>query len=262
MPIVHRRAAGPAPRRSPHTGRVRDLPPAGRLAAWGTAALRGQLSPDEAADGVAGRDDPVHRVAGLPGEPEPVTIPYALGRLRALGATGLRLVLPRPGDVAGLPGPPEFNAEALAAGAAVVATGGCTLALLPVTRAQWSAHRVDLDHRTPLSVRAAEQALGQAVRDGAAELTRLDVAAWDPAAAEVLDRGHGHRSALPASVGADAHRLLALALRISAVVEVAAAGEGRVVTGRQVGARARVLRELDDAARHAVEAACSAPVEG
>ena len=241
---------------------MRDLPPAGRLAAWGSAALLGQLSPDDAADGVAGPDDPVHRVAGLPGEPEPVTLPYALGRLRALGATSLRLVLPRPGDVAGLPGPPEFNTEALAVGAAVVATGGCTLALLPVTRAQWSAHRVDADHRTPLDLRAAEQELGRAIREGAAELTRLDVAAWDPAAAEVLDRGHGRRSALPGSAGGEAHRVLALALRISAVVEVAAAGEGRVVTGAEVGARARVLRDLDDAARHAVEAACSAPVEG
>lgn len=240
---------------------MRDLPPAGRLTAWGTAALRGQLSPDDAADGVAGRDDPVHRVAGLPGEPEPVTLPYALGRLRALGATGLRLVLPRPGDVAGLPGPPEFNTDALAAGAAVVATGGCTLALLPATRAQWSAHRVDDDPRTPLDLRAAEHELGRAIREGAAELTRLDVAAWDPAAAEVLDRGHGSRPALPRSAGGDAHRLLALALRISAVVEVAAGSEGRSVTGAEAGARARVLRDLDDAARHAVEAACSAPVE-
>jgi hypothetical protein len=241
---------------------VRDLPAAGRLAAWGTAALRGQASPDDAADAVAGPDDPVHRVAGLPGEPETVTLPYALGRLRVLGATGLRLVLPRPGDVSGLPGPPELNTLALAAGAAVVASGGCSLALLPVARAQWSAHRVDPDPRTPLAVRAAEQELGRVIRDGAAELTRVDVAAWDPAAAEVLDRRHGHPPALPGSAGGDAHRLLALALRISAVVEVAAASEGRVVTGAEAGARARVLRELDDAARHAVEAACSAPVEG
>jgi hypothetical protein len=240
---------------------VRDLPAAGRLAAWGSAALRGALSPDDAADGVAGADDPVHRVAGLPGEPEPVTLPYALGRLQALGATGLRLVLPRPGDVAGRPGPPELNTAALAAGAAVVATGACTMALLPVTRAQWSAHRVDTDPRTPLGVRAAEQELGRAIREGAAELTRLDVAAWDPAAAEVLGSGRGLPPALPASAGAEAHRLLALALRVSAVVEVAAASEGRVVTGAEVGARARVLRELDDAARHAVEAACSAHVE-
>jgi len=236
---------------------VRDLPPAGRLAAWGTAALLGRLSPDDAADGVAGPDDPVHRVAGLPGEPEPVTLPYALGRLRALGATGLRLVLPRPGDVAGLPGPPEFNTEALAAGAAVVATGGCRLALLPASRAQWSVHRVDADHRTPLSLPAAEQDLARAIREGAAELTRLDVAAWDPAAAEVL--AHGRRPALPEAAGGDAQRLLALALRISAVVEVAAAGEGGAVTAGESTARRQVLRDLDDAARHAVEAACASP---
>jgi hypothetical protein len=240
---------------------VRDLPPAGRLAAWGTAAVLGHLSPDDAADGAAGPDDPVHRVAGLPDEEAPVTLPYALARLRALGATGLRLVLPRPGDVAGLPGPPDFNSDALAAGAAVLATGQCALALLPVTRAQWSVHRVEDDRRTPLPLRAAEQDLARAIREGAAELTRLDVAAWDPAAAALLDRGHS-RPVLPPSAGGDAHRLLAQALRISAVVEVAAAGEGRAVSGAEAGARARVLRDLDDAARHAVEAACSAPSGG
>jgi hypothetical protein len=242
-------------------GTVHDLPPAGRLSAWGSAALHGHLSPDDAADGVAGPADPAHRVAGLPDEPLTVTLPYALARLRTLGATGLRLVLPRPGDVAGLPGPPEFNVDALAAGAAVLTTGGCTLALLPVTRAQWSVHRVDPDHRTPLSLRAAERDLSRTIREAAEDLTRLDVAAWDPAAAEVLDRGHRRRPALPASAGGDAHRLLALALRISSVVQVAAEGEGGVVTGTEAGARARVLRDLDDAARHAVEAACSAPEE-
>ena len=256
--MLHRLPAGPI---CLQTVGVRELPAAGRLAAWGTAALLGAESPDVAADAVGGPTDPVHRVAGLPGESEPVTLPYVMGRLRALGATGLRLVLPRPGDVAGLPGPPEFNAEALAAAAAVVTTGATNLALLPVARAQWSAHRVDPDHRTPLPLRAAEQELGRAIREGAAELTRLDVAAWDPAAAEVLERGPSRPQALPRSAGGEAHRLLALALRIAAVVEVAAASEGRTLTGAEVGARARVLRDLDDAARHAVEAACSAPVE-
>ena len=93
-------------------GPVEDLLPAGRLAAWGSAALTGAASPDEAADAVAGPVDPGHRVTDLPGEDGPVTLPYALVRIRSLGASGLRLVLPRPGDVSGLPGPAGANAAA------------------------------------------------------------------------------------------------------------------------------------------------------
>ena len=244
-------------------GRVHDLLPAGRLAAWGTAALVGTVSPDEAADAVAGPDDPGHRVALLPGEDAPVTLPYALARLRALGATGLRLVLPRPGDVSGLPGPADLNAAALAAGAAVVTLGGCHLALVPAGRATWTALVAAPDVRTRPTLREAERALGTAVRDAAAELARLDVARWEPAAAEVVqDRAPSGRTSLPRSVDATAHALLAQGLRIARLVEVALASDGAAVTGGESTARRQVLRDLGDAARRAVETACSAPVDG
>jgi hypothetical protein len=237
---------------------VHDLLPAGRLAAWGSAALAGAVSPDEAADAVTGPHDPGHRVSGLPGEDAPVTLPYALVRLRALGATGLRLVLPRPGDVSGLPGPADLNAAALAAGAAVVAAGGCHLALVPGGRATWAAHAASPDGRSRPTVREAERALGAAVRDAAAELARLDVARWDPAAAEVVHgRPASGRTPLPASADPAAHALLTQAMRIARLVEVATASDGAAVTGSESTARALVLRDLGDAARHAVEAACS-----
>ena len=60
-------------------------------------------------------EDAVHRVEGLPGESAPVGLTLALGRLRALGVTGLRVALPAPGHPLGLSGPPEFNARALEA---------------------------------------------------------------------------------------------------------------------------------------------------
>ena len=240
---------------------MHDLLPAGRLAAWGSAALTGAASPDEAADAVSGPLDPGHRVAGLPGEEMPVTLPYALARLRALGATGLRLVLPRPGDVSGLPGPAGLNAAALAAGAAVVTTGGCHLALVPTARATWSAHSASPDVRSRPTVREAERALGAAVRDAAAELARLDVARWDPAAARVVsDTAPSGRTPLPPSTDGPAHALLAQGLRIGRLVEVALASDGAAVTGGEATARRQVLRDLGDAARHAVEAACSPPV--
>jgi hypothetical protein len=63
---------------------------------------------------------------------------------------------------------------------------------------------------------------------------------------------------LPPSSPPDAHRLLAQALRITAVVEVARAGEGAAVSASSMRARREALRDLDEAARRAVEAACSA----
>ena len=61
---------------------MRELPAAGRLAAWGTAVLLGAESPDAAADAVGGPSDPTHRVHGLPGEAADVSLPYALARDR------------------------------------------------------------------------------------------------------------------------------------------------------------------------------------
>lgn len=236
---------------------MRDLPAAGRLAAWGSAALRGDCSLDDAADAVAGPDDAAHRVAGLPGEPVPVTLAYALGRLRALGATGLRLVLPRPGDPGGLPGPPPFTTAAVAAGAAVVAVGA-DLGLLPAARGSWQAYAVAQDRRTPMSVRDAERALGTAVRDAAEVLANLEVARWDPAAADVLaGRSQPIPSPLPPGTEPAAHALLAQALRLAAVAEVAGSGDGAALTSSVMTARLQALRDLEDAARRAVEAACS-----
>ncbi|MYS48460.1 hypothetical protein GTY23_46285, partial [Streptomyces sp. SID5998] len=59
-------------------------PRSGRLAAWGNAFLAGLVSPDDAVLAIVG-EDAVHRVVGLPGEPEPVGLTLALGRLRGLG---------------------------------------------------------------------------------------------------------------------------------------------------------------------------------
>ncbi|MCK1823082.1 hypothetical protein MTQ10_26675, partial [Streptomyces sp. XM83C] len=101
-----------------------DLEPrSGRLTAWGNALLAGLVSPDDAAFAVVG-EDAVHRVEGLPGEEAPVGLTLALGRLRALGVTGLRVALPVPGHPLGLSGPPEFNKRALESEEAVVCHGG------------------------------------------------------------------------------------------------------------------------------------------
>lgn len=239
---------------------VRELSSAGRLAAWGSAALTRAVSPDEAADKVTGPTDPGHRVVGLPAEDAAVTLAYAFGRLRALGATGLRLVLPRPGDPGGLPGPAPFTESAMACGEAVVATGSAQLGLLAQGRGIWSAERVDPDWRTPLSLADAERHLTQVMREAAEVLSRLDVARWDPAAVDVLrGRSRSRPTELPPSVPPAAHRVLEQAMRVATIVDLARATEGAAVTAAEMLARTLVLRDLDAAARRAVEAACSPP---
>lgn len=246
---VPARPAQPLP--SP-TGAV---PPEGLLAAWGTAAVTGMCSLDEAADAVAARHDAAHRVAGLPREPGPVTLAYALGRLRALGAVALRLVLPRPGDPSGLPGPKDFTEAAVERAAAVVATGA-GLGLIHEGRGRWTAYEVVTDATAPISLRQARRDLDAAVREAAAVLAALDVARWDPAATHVLP-GRATASPLPPSADPEAHTLLAQGLRIEAVARIASASDGAALSATVMAARSRVLRDLDAAARRAIEAACS-----
>ena len=239
---------------------MRELSPAGRLAAWGNAALSGAVSLDEAADRVPGPTDPGHRVVGLPAEDGPVNLAYAFGRLRALGATGLRLVLSRPGDPGGLPGPAPFTESAVACGEAVVVTGTAQVGLLAQGRGLWSAQRVDPDRRTPLSPADTERNLGQVMREAAEVLARLDVARWDPVAVEVMSmRGRLRAPELPPSVPPASHRLLDQAMRVATIVELARANPGAAVTAAEMQARTEVLRDLDTAACRAVEAACSCP---
>jgi hypothetical protein len=237
---------------------VRDLSSAGRLAAWGTAVLAGEVSPDVAADVVSGPTDATHRVVGLPGEQDAVTLPYALARLRSLGVTGLRLVLPRPGDAAGLPGPAAFNETAVECGEAVVSVGSAHLGLLPAGRSLWQAHRVEDDPRTPLQLRDADRDLTRATRGAAAVLARLDVARWDPDAAALLgERARSHAALLPGSAPAEAHQVLDRALRLAAVLELARRSDGAAVSSGEMRARTQVPRDLDAVTRRAVEAACS-----
>ena len=114
--LRHRTRPAAPPVRS--TRASTDLPDAAAWALWFTAWAGGRAGPEEAMDGLQGSRGPdaPHRVAGLPGEAEPVPLLVAWGRLRRAGAHGAGLALPRPGDPLGLAGPPTFNAEALDAG--------------------------------------------------------------------------------------------------------------------------------------------------
>jgi hypothetical protein len=242
---------------------VPDLPagrfPAGHLAVWATAWLTGRTSYDETLDAIL--SDRVHSVAGLPDQAGAVPLGWALGQLRTLGERRLRLVLPVPGDVRGLPPTPGLAAFALDAGQAAV---GDRLALVPESlgteAVAWTAFPLPEPPPPPVedSLRAVSGRLDLAVGDAARTLARLDLARWHPEVPALLT-GLGAAArvpGLPADHDPLAVSVLARAQRLSAVLDLALAdAPGGAVNQAQVAARDDALRPLSDAVREAVTAA-------
>jgi hypothetical protein len=251
-------------------------PRSGRLASWGNALLAGFVSPDDAALAIVG-DDAVHRVEGLPGEAGPVGLTLALGRLRALGVTGYRVALPAPGHPLGLSGPPEFNARALDAEEAVVASGAA-YGLVPEVYEAGPAgdqhvevvwHCLPVREAPPADVPSlgeAERELAEALRDATEVLSRLDVAASGPVAEAAIDayraRAERGREALAPGYPPRAVRVLELAQRVGLLISVAYEnGHGGAVSASEMSARVEALRPVERVARRAQVAAYNAYVE-
>jgi hypothetical protein len=253
-----------------------DEPRSGRLTAWGNALLAGLAAPDDVAQRIMA-EDAVHRISGLPRESAPVGLTLGLGRLRALGATGLRLALPVAGHPLGLSGPPEFNARALVAGEAVITVGTVALGLVPEVReagpagdlhveVEWRCLPVrDAPPADVPSLGEAERELAEALRDATDALARLDVAGAEPAAQAALEayraRAERGREVLAPGYPARAVRVLELAQRVAALVGIAADGHGAAVSASQIAARAELLRQVERTARRAQVAAYNAYVE-
>ncbi|MFF5443883.1 hypothetical protein [Streptomyces sp. NPDC012888] len=251
-------------------------PRSGRLAAWGNALLAGLVSPDEAALSIVG-GDAVHRVAGLPNESGQVGLTVALGRLRALGVSGLRVALPAPGHPLGLSGPPEFNARALEAEEAVVCVSA-PLGLVPRVEAvgpEGDAHVTVVWHCLPVreappadvpSLGEAERELAEALREATVVLTRLDVAASGVAGRAAHSayraRAEAGREVLAPGYPPRAVRVLELAQRVGLLVGLAyERGHGGAVSAAEMEARALALRPVERVARRAQVAAYNAAVE-
>ena len=249
---------------------------AGALTSWGTAYLLGQASLDDADTATVGSDS-VHRVSGVPGEPDPVPVAIALGRLRAHGLTGFRLVLPEPGDPTGLPGPASFTAPAVAAGSAVVGVGPAdvpSLALLPTTArvdgaddvVRWDVVAVDhvIAPAGLPTLSEADRGLADAMAASTAELAALDVARGrDDVAGRLRMLERALRDVdLPPTLPARAQRLVATATRLLGVLDIAAETDGAAVTASEVLRRSAALRPLRTATRYALCAAYSAAAEG
>ncbi|WP_395691894.1 hypothetical protein [Nocardioides sp.] len=236
------------------------LPPAARLAWWGTAWLRGDVVTDLVVDAVVG-DDATHVVAGLPGVTGTVGLVEGLAQLRRRGATGVGAAFPAEGDPVGLGGPRDFNTEALGAGEAVVAIGA-GIGLVPArTGAAVAWVATPAERRQLPDVGEADRALRVALVQSAQALADLDVARWRPEVADrLMDLRHREPLAAPDGVPARCVDLAARGLQAVEVVALALEDDGAAVSAAQMQERRAALVPLDRAGRAALTAACSPEV--
>lgn len=234
---------------------VDDLPLTLRLSWWGTAWLRGTVSPDELLDAVVGEAvthvvlDPAGTGGGL--------VP-ALATARALGAESVAAAFPAAGDPVGLGGPPELTAAAIDAGEAVLLLGADT-GLVPRVvghAVEWTSYPAR--RRAPLDPGEADRTLRTTLLEAVNTLATLDVAAWN---ADVADGLHDLRTALPLAAPDVVPRrcvdLAGRALHLEQIVDLALADDGGAVSATEAEARRRALHPLAAAVRRALTAACS-----
>ncbi len=232
--------------------------PAGRLAAWATAWLGGRAPYDDALTAVTG--DRAHLVQDAAGASSPLG--EVLAGLRGRGERRLRLVLPVPGDVHGLPPVVGLPAAAVEAGQVVV---GDTLVLLPGSATSetvlWTAVEVPPGVLAPPPVegtlRSLSGRLDLAVGDAARTLAGLDLARWHPEVPALLAglSARAEDPGLPPDTDPVAVSVLTRARRLATVLDLALADSpGAAVTVGQMAAREQALRPLADAVREATTA--------
>ncbi len=244
-----------------------SLPRSARLAVWAGGWLDGEATLADVVARVQGDDEP-HTVTGVPGLDSAGSLATALGALRASGVRALRVALPRPGDPHGLAGPPDLTADATAAGEAVLLVGA-PYGLVPDVRTFGppgdQGHLVSWAWRDAVrpppgpSLEEAERTLSEALIAAGSTLTKLDVAAWRPEVAQLLDDIRTGRSGepLPRTFPPTAQALAARAARLLAVCDVALRDDGAAVSATRAGERRDALVPLERAARHALAAACN-----
>lgn len=249
-----------------------------RLAAWGTAVLRGDVVPVTAVRAVTGDDEP-HQVQAAPGGSTVLPdggLTELFAGLAGLGVTGLRVVLPWPGNVLGLPGPASFNLAAIDAEECVLTEplpDGSAWGLVPQitpfgsawepgTLVSWHVHGVQPRRVTDVgSLAEMERELRDALREATESLADLDVSCWRDDTAEQVATLRDEQlpsGALPPTAPRRSVAVLATALRVGAIVELATEDDGGAVTLHDAQSRRQALRSLDGVARRAVAAAANA----
>nr|WP_194719757.1 hypothetical protein [Cellulosimicrobium arenosum] len=239
------------------------------LALWLRAADR--LAPDDGATRLlraVQRDDEPHVVTGALGDLRLADLVHAWsGEVREVVA-----LAPVPGDVNGVP-LPVAPAAADVGECVLVTTPAGSWALVPGVTAfgselepghlvTWEVERVDAwSTRVQGAVGSladSERELRTALLVATRALDSLDVARWREDAAGAIA---GLRSAaapvwqLPDGAEPRAVGVLAQAVRLRAIVDLAAADDGGAVNLWQADQRSTALREVDHAARRAIGAA-------
>lgn len=244
------------------------LPRSARLAVWGTAWIRGEVALEDVVKRVRGDDEP-HEVVDVPGAASTSSLGAAVTALRSAGAESFRVALPAPGDPVGLAGPAELTADAVDAGEAVLAVGA-PFALVPDVRAfgppgdeghfvTWTCRTATEGSLGP-NLAEAEAELAATLRDAGDTLARLDIAAWRPEVATLLDdiRSATIGEPLPRVYPPRAQTVAARSTRVMAVVGFALQDDGGALSAGAADSRRAALTPLERAARHALVAACNA----
>jgi hypothetical protein len=238
---------------------VLSVPAAARVACWLNAFLSGDAPADSV---ISGLNAGGSAEFALPDGSAPLPAALLLGEIRRWGAVRASLAMPVPGDLVGLGGPADFNADAIDAGLAVVVHGP-DIGLVPVTSGRherWRGAAAAPPTYLP-DVATADAALRTAVRETADRLVDLDVAAWGPDVADALMNLRSTSSFVVPMWFAStrAAQAAVAALRILAVAEVAERIDSGPLTAAEAAARRDALRPLAAAARQALVAACSEP---
>lgn len=249
------------------------LPRSAVLALWLQAV---GASPGVAVRSVQGDDEP-HTVVGLPAADDGADLKELVSRWAA-GPREVCALLPAPGDPAGVPA--AANPDATDAGeCVVVTTPEGSWAAIPSITAFGSAfergylvtwHVRDIP---PWSTRVAgtlgsladaERELRTSLITATEALDSLDVARWRDDAADAIERVRSSSTSswpVPQLDGRRA-RVLQLATRLRAIVDLAVADDGGAVNLWQADQRSTALREVERTARHALSAATYAAVPG
>ena len=254
---------------------ARPAPPrSALLVAWANAWLAGDASLDELSSRVTAHDDAslVDGLTAPDGAASGLPVERALTQLRAQGARRLRLVLPAPGDLLGMPAPGPFTAAALEAseGVLALAEDGTGTGLVPaltahasafdgtVTTVRWAAF--DVQTVGPDSgpfLHDAEHDLRVGLVECLARLRELDIARWRPEVAEALtdlrrDARRGiNDDELPGGYPPRARELLVRARSLATILDLASVDEGGAVDTRESVQREQALRELARLVRRA-----------
>jgi hypothetical protein len=136
---------------------------------------------------------------------------------------------------------------------------GTGTGLVPAVDARTVLWQAAPAERAPFLDRAEEgRQLRQALVSTTAELTRLDVASWQPEIPDLLlNVRHRTPLPLPADLGPRAVEDLERAVLCLDIVDLALRDEGGAASSYEMAERRRCLTDLDRAARRVVVAVCS-----